>query len=182
MKRTAGLALAALFCVSIGNSSSYYVLEVRGGSRIYAADRPVQKGRVYLFHRFPDGVYMSLPATEVERVATATEPPPPERLAPGQTLYVGPALPSNGFAPAPPPVRPAAPADTSSFASGYGYYGDYGGGGGGYVPPRPPGPVSSTRIGPNGFPILAPPGSPGSTPPPIGPNGFPVLAPQPPVA
>ena len=32
------------------------------------------------------------------------------------------------------------------------------------------------RIGPNGFPILAPPGAPGGSPLPIGANGFPVLS------
>jgi len=179
MKGIAGSIFASLLVVSAAVSTTYYALEVKGGSRIYAADRPVQKGRVYLFHRFPDGVYMSLSAAEVAKVVALAEPPPPERLAPGQSVYVGPALPSNGFAPAPPPVPATAPADTTSVDSGYGYYGDYWGGGGGYVPPRPPGFVPPSRIGPNGFPILAPPGSPGSTPPPIGSNGFPILAPQP---
>jgi hypothetical protein len=41
--------------------------------------------------------------------------------------------------------------------------------------PAAPGPV--TVIGPDGLPILAPPGAPGSTPPIIGPNGTPILAP-----
>jgi hypothetical protein len=38
-----------------------------------------------------------------------------------------------------------------------------------------PGTPGSTppQIGPNGTPILAPPGAPGSTPPPVGPNGYP---------
>ena len=71
----------------------------------------------------------------------------------------------------------SAPPPDYSYDYGYGYWG-----GGGYVPPGPPpGHQVPTRIGPNGFPILAPPGSPGSVPPPIGPNGFPILAPSPPV-
>ncbi len=180
MKRAAGLLLAALLCASLGTSTTYYALEVHGVSRIYAIDPPIRKGRVYLFHRFPDGVYMSLAATEVEGVVSLTEPPPPaERLAPGQSVYVGPPLPGSGFASAPVPPPTAAPADTTYVDSGYGYS-DYSWGGGGYVPPPRPGPVPPTRIGPNGYPILAPPGSPGSRPLPIGPNGFPILAPPPP--
>ena len=47
-------------------------------------------------------------------------------------------------------------------------------------PPRPvPSPRVPSRIGPNGFPIIAPPGSPGSVPPPIGANGYPILSPPP---
>ena len=64
---------------------------------------------------------------------------------------------------------------------GYGY-GYTGYGWGGSVRPSSPAvpvaPAAATRIGPNGFPILAPRGSPGSTPPAIGPNGFPILSPQ----
>jgi hypothetical protein len=72
--------------------------------------------------------------------------------------------------------------------SGYGGYVDYGygywGGGGSIAPPRPvpPPPAGGPNIGPNGFPIIAPPGTAGSVPPPIGSNGFPIIAPQPPVA
>jgi len=177
MKTFAGLVLGCLLLASDATSSTYYALEVRGGSRIYALDRPVQKGRVYVFHRFPDGVYMSLAVSEVEKVASETEPPPAKGgLQPGQSVDVGGLVPWTGVtapAVAPPPPAPY----TGGFDSGYYGYSDYGWGGGGYVPPRP-GPVPPSRIGPNGFPILAPPGSPGSTPNPIGPNGFPVLAPQ----
>ena len=66
------------------------------------------------------------------------------------------------------------------FDSSYGY-GDYDYWGGGYVPPPRPGPVPPSRIGPNGYPILAPPGTAGSVPPPIGPNGYPIISPPPPV-
>jgi hypothetical protein len=71
-------------------------------------------------------------------------------------------------------------------AAPYSYWPPYGGG---YVSSSPffprhhfprhrPALVSQTgfpRIGPNGFPILAPPNGPGGTPLPIGSNGFPVL-------
>src|SRR5262245_15158000 len=102
MKTVAGSILTSLLVCSPGLPTSYYALQVPGRSRISAMDRPGRKGRVYLFHRYPDGVYMSLAATDVAKVVALTEPPAPERLAPGQAVYVGPALPSNGFAPAPP--------------------------------------------------------------------------------
>jgi hypothetical protein len=179
MRIAAGLALGCLLTASNAASSTYYALEVHGGSRIYALDLPVRKGKVYVFHRFPDGVYMSLSAAEVEKVASQTETPAGRGgLEPGQSMYVGGTVPWTGVtAPVAAPSAPG-PYDAVGIDSGYGYS-DYGGWGGGYTPPQRPGPVPPSRIGPNGFPILAPPGSPGSTPPPIGANGFPILAPQP---
>ena len=78
MKRAAGLVFAAILLASEGVATTYYALEVRGGSRIYALDQPVRKGRVVVFHRFPDGIYMSLTASEVEKVVSLSEPPAQE--------------------------------------------------------------------------------------------------------
>jgi hypothetical protein len=181
MKRAAGLALVAILAACEGVATSYYALEVRGGSRIYALDQPVRKGRVVLFHRYPDGVYMSLSATEVEKVVSLSEPPPQEGLAPGQSKYIG--QPMEGPNAVIPPAAPVVPQADVAMDSGYGYYGSSWGGGGYVPPPRPPVPPPFSpppRIGPNGFPILAPPGTAGSVAPPIGANGFPILAPQPP--
>lgn len=178
MNRAAGLAAGSLLAASMATSTTYYALEVHGGAHVWAVDRPVQKGRVYLFHRYPDGIYTSLAASEVEKVVSRADPPPPAGgLAPGQSLYVGPVL-SAAAAPPAQAVPPPGDVVLLDQNGGWGYSG-YEWGGGGYVPPlRPPVPVPPTRIGPNGFPILAPPGSPGSTPPPIGQNGFPILTPQ----
>jgi hypothetical protein len=180
MKRVSLLLFGGLLAAVTGLSSSYYALELKGGSRLYAVDKPVQRGRVYLFHRYPDGTYMSLPAFEVGSVSTLAEAPAPDRHAPGETLYIGPPL-SGPSAPEPPAgAGPAAPGPSEAFSTddGYGYYGWGWGGGGGSVPPSRPAPPS--RIGPNGYPILAPAGSPGSTPPPTGANGFPIISPPPP--
>ena len=184
MKVWNGLVVAGLLTASISTCTTYYALEIHGGSRVWAVDRPVQKGRVYVFHRFPDGVYTSLAATEVEKVAEQTDPPPSTGLAPGQAIYVGPALPGYAARVAAPPSAGAP--DTVVVDPGYGdsdmYWGGGYWGGGGWVPPprpQPPSPGAPTRIGPNGYPILDPPGAPGSVPPPIGSNGFPVLAPPP---
>jgi hypothetical protein len=180
MKRAAGLIFAAILAASEGVATTYYALEVRGGSRIYSLDQPVRKGRVVVFHRFPDGIFMSLTASEVEKLVSLSEPPAQEGLAPGQSMYIGSAVEGPYAAPAPAAALPSGSAPGMSMDSGYGYYGSYWGGG--YVPPpRPPMPppfAPPPRIGANGFPILAPPGSAGSIPPSIGPNGFPILSPQ----
>jgi hypothetical protein len=174
--------LASLPLTSLG----YYVLELRGGSHIYATDLPIRRGRLTLFHRFPDGVYMSLSSAEVVKVEAAKEPPPvkaAEKLAPGELRYVGGDLHGPG-ADRPPAEHPAGSEAPAYSDNGYAGYGDSYWGGGYVPPPRPvphP-PAGGPNIGPNGFPIIAPPGSPGSVPPPIGANGFPILAPQPPVA
>jgi hypothetical protein len=180
----AGLLLAVRLSASTASptSSIYYALDLRGGSRLLATDKPVRKGRVVLFHRYPDGAYVSLPAEELASIKTLDAPPPHEKpadkLAPGGTLYVGGALEGPGHEAAPAPDMTVAPHD-SVYGGDYGYY-DYGYyGGGGYVRPHPPSPGVPSRIGSNGYPIIAPPGSPGSVPNPIGPNGFPILAPSP---
>jgi hypothetical protein len=184
MKRLFWLVLAGFLgptTASLEASMSYYALELRGGSRIYSLDPPVRKGKVLLFHGYPDGTYMSLSAAEVERVSKLeAEPSPQAKLAPGATVYVGGALegPSYEVPPSPPP--PSYSVD-AGYDYGYGYTGSYWGGS---VPPTrpPPSHLPPSRIGPNGFPILAPPGSPGSAPPPVGSNGFPILSAPPPVA
>jgi hypothetical protein len=178
MKRAAGLVFASIFAASLASAATYYALQVKGGSRVYAVDEPVRKGRVMLFHRYPDGIYTSLTASEVEKVILLKEPPPPAGgLAPGQEVYIGAPLSGPNYV-APPAAAPQAVYVDPGNGYGYGYTESYWGGG--YVPPRPPvPPPPPSHIGSNGFPILAPPGSPGSVQPPIGANGFPILAPQP---
>jgi hypothetical protein len=191
MRVVAPIALAAFLifpsCLSSLSSTSYYALELRGGSRSYSLDRPVRRGRLVLFHRYPDGVYLSLAAEEVERIVfvETAAPPRPEGqgLAPGETLFIGPAVEGPGYQAPPPAEAPSGPPPGQGFDWGYGGYGYTGWWWGGSAPPRPhpgpPRPSPPALVGPNGFPILAPPGSPGSQPLPIGPNGYPILAPQP---
>lgn len=176
--RATRFALAFLLAAAAAAAETYYTLELHGGARLYALDRPVAKGKLLLFHRYPDGVYMSLAAAEVARVTESREPPPAERLAPGEVVFVGPPLEGRGRPREIPPDEAVVYGDSPGYDYPY-YYG------GGYFPPLPP-PVPPPRpprvpsnIGPNGYPILAPPGSPGSVPPPIGPNGYPILAPPP---
>ncbi|MEP6994443.1 MAG: hypothetical protein ABI968_07985 [Acidobacteriota bacterium] len=179
MKRVTSLLLAGILESSILLATPYYVLQLRGGSQVYANDRPVRRGRLVLFHSCPDGAYMSLASAEVEKVVAVAEKPPkqPEKLAPGGMVFIGPALEGPSYQPSESAAQPSTPPSTDYGSGGY-----MGWGWGGYFPaPRPPrpGPSAPSNIGSNGFPILAPPGSPGATPPRIGPNGFPVIQPQP---
>ena len=162
MKRSTWLVLAGILASYPLASMSYYVLELRGGSHIYATDVPVRKGRLTLFHRYPDGAYMSVSSSELVKVETAQEPPAAaagaEKFAPGDIRYIGGALHGPGQ---PAPQHPAPGEPPAGTDSGYGYsdYGyGYGYGSGGYVPPRPAPrpPAGGPNIGPNGFPIIAP--------------------------
>ena len=177
------LAGALAASASPAASAKYYALELKGGSRVFSVDAPVRKGRVLLFHRYPDGTYMSLAASEVEKVVAPRRPSrQPETLAPGGTVYVGNAVEGPGYAMPPAPPQPAAvPGVTWTRATDTtATTGEEAG-----ATPAAAAPAAAaalSRIGPNGFPILAPPGTPGSVPPPIGANGFPILAPPPPVA
>ncbi len=143
-------------------------IELRGNARILSIDVPVRKGRLYLFHRYPDGVYMSVPAEDVLGIASTTVD---DRATPGDTVVLGP---TGEGSPAEAAIAPATVAQPMTYTEGYpGYYG--GGCYNCYVPPvrppRPPGPLPPALVGPNGFPV-----APGAPPPnPIGPNGFPIL-------
>ena len=131
----------------------------------------MRRGRVYLFHRYPDGVYMSVAADDVRGIAVTTLD---DRPKPVETVLLEPTgegqavLPSEANAPSP-------RYDDSMYLDYYGGY--YGGYAPGRPSPRPPAPPPAL-VGSNGFPLM-----PGSPPPlPVGPNGFPIIAPQPPPA
>ncbi|HEY7111529.1 MAG TPA: hypothetical protein VIA45_01235 [Thermoanaerobaculia bacterium] len=173
MKVLLAVALLVLATPSRGDARTVHQIELRGNGRVLAKDAPVRRGRVYLFHRYPDGVYMSVAADDVRGIAVTTVD---EKPKPVETVLLGPTgegqtvLPSEANAPPAPPAD-----DDDSYFLGY-----YGGCSGCYGPvrpsPRPPAPPPAL-VGSNGFPLM-----PGSPPPlPIGPNGFPIIAPQPPV-
>jgi hypothetical protein len=175
---------AALLALSLDTGAaltqgSLFVMELKGGSRVYALDHPLQKGRTLVFHRYPDGVYTSLAADEVERIVAGAVEPRSGKMQPGDLKSLGPMSEGPGRDPNAP--APQATSYEPTVMDDYGYWGYGWGGGGRPRPPRPPGPVPTPLpIGPNGFPIIAPPGTPGSTPPPIGQNGFPIISPPPP--
>jgi hypothetical protein len=183
MRRPLLAALAALFAAAALSAGSLFVLKLKSGARVFALDRPVEKGHVLVFHRHPDGVFTSIPADEVEKIAPTSSADRTEKFAPGELMVLG----RDVEGPTPERAAPAPPAPNrpAYYPPDY-HYGMYWGFGPGFGhrhrPMRPP--IDNLRVpalvGPNGFPIIAPPGSPGSTPLPIGPNGFPMIPPLPP--
>ena len=79
MKLFAGFGLAGLLASSLLASMPYYALELRDGSRVFAKDVPVRRGRVVMFHRYPDGVYVSLAAGDLQKVVTMEAAPEKNR-------------------------------------------------------------------------------------------------------
>jgi hypothetical protein len=146
-------------------------LHLRGDSRILSLDMPVRKGSVLLFHRYPDGVLLSVPAADVLGVSKTEIPTNVEGLRVSETILLGPTGEGQRTEAAPPeiPQEPTTFLDLGYADYGYGY-----GCCSGPHPPRP-GPLPPALVGPNGYPM-----APGTKPLPIGPNGFPILAPTPP--
>jgi hypothetical protein len=167
--------LIAFGCATVVSAGSLYVLELKGGARVFALDRPLEKGRVLVFHRHPDGVFTSISAAEVARIAPASTADRIEKFQPGDLMVLGHDV--EG------PVNEAGPRSSSPPASGAAYstpdygYGGYGmywgyGTGGGRRPTLPPPPrlLPPPLVGPNGYP--------GTPQLPIGPNGFPEPQPR----
>jgi hypothetical protein len=168
--RRALAILIVLGCAAVVSGGSLYVLELKGGARVFALDRPLEKGRVLVFHRHPDGVLTSLPAAEVVRIAPAAAADRTEKLQPGDLMVLGhdvegPVPESAG----PPPAPPPAAAVYEMPAYDYGVYGSYGAGSAHriIISPRPPRLLPTPLVGPNGFP--------GTHQLPIGSDGFPDL-------
>jgi len=171
MKRLvrAGLVLFLAACPILARTVQQ--LHLPGDSRILSLDTPVRKGGVLLFHRYPDGVLLSVPAADVLGVSKTEIPTNVEGLRVSETILLGPTGEGHRTEAAP---QTTAQEPTTSLEPGYA---DYGYGYGCCSVPRPPrpGPLPPALVGPNGYPM-----APGTKPLPIGPNGFPILAPTPP--
>lgn len=169
-----GLLATALFLLALPAAAparTARLIELRGHARILALDEPVLKGRVFLFHRYPDGVFVSVPAAEVLGIATTTiaaEKTEKARFLAGETILLGP----TGEGPS--EQRKPSGAEEQILPP-YSDYPDFFYSSIGCCsapqPARPERPLAPALVGPNGYP-----GTPTRE---IGPNGFPVLAPSP---
>ena len=161
MKRSLLISLLAFNLTSFATAQTIYEIDLRGHMSLLSNDRPIQRGRVALFHRYPDGVFLSIPEDEIVRVVTASASPSSKTLLPGEAIDVGPTGGGN-----PPDLpTPEGSAGTAP-ASDSGPYGPmnssyYGYGGSGYGGSR------SNGMGPRLGTVAAPPA--------MGPNGFPTM-------
>src|SRR6202162_452110 len=152
MRRHFLLALLGFSFASLVTAQRVYQIDLRGNARLLSRERPAQKGRLALFHRHPDGVFLSVPEQEIVRV-TELANLASKALLPGEAIDVGP---TGGFqeiareaSAAPEPGNASRP-DGSMTPGGYGGPPRSGGGGGGAgggsrSPPRPPNRVPDAR-------------------------------------
>jgi hypothetical protein len=89
MRRCFLLALLGFSFVSLATAQTVYQIDLRGNVRLLSMDRPVHKGRLALFHRHSDGVYLSVPDQEIVRV-TELANLASKVLLPGEAIDVGP--------------------------------------------------------------------------------------------
>jgi hypothetical protein len=174
--RRAFTILIAFGCAAVVSAGSLYVLELKGGARVFALDRPLEKGRILVFHRHPDGVFTSISSVEVARIAPASAADRTEKFQPGELMVLGhdvegPVSESGAPSLAPPAARAAYSMPDYGYGS-YVFYGTFGNGGGHRpsLPTPAPRPLPPPLVGPNGYP--------GTPQRPIGSNGFPIIAPQ----
>jgi len=171
MRRYFLLALLGFSFASFAAAQRVYQIDLRGNARLLSRDRPVQKGRLALFHRHPDGVFLSVPEQEIVRVTELANlaSKAPQR---GEAIDVGPTGGNDRFqvtAPEAPGPGNASGLYGPMTPGSYGYGGaprSGGGAGVGGFSAVPP------LAAPNGFPL-----SPGATPPVVGPNRFPTMVP-----
>jgi hypothetical protein len=162
MKSSFFISLFGLSLSSLVTAQTIFQVDLRGHASLLSNDRPVQRGRLALFHRYPDGVFLSVPEDEIVRVVTASASPSSKTLLPGEAIDVGPT--GGGHPPDLPTQEGSAGTAPASDSGPYGpmnssYY-DYGSSprnGMGMGPGRGPiGPVviAPPVIGPNGYPTM----------------------------
>jgi len=161
MKRYLLISLLGLSLTSLAAAQTIYEVDLRGHMSLLSNDRPIQRGRLALFHRYPDGVFLSIREDEIVQVVTASASPSIKTLLPGEAVDVGPT--GGGHPrdlPAPEESAGTAPAsDSEPYGSmNLGYYGYGGSGYGGSrfngMGPRLGTVAPPSAMGPNGFPTM----------------------------
>jgi len=82
------------------SAATVYRIELAGGEIAWAKDQPRDTGTALLFHRYPDGLLVSVKRADVKRLSTAPAPAGAARgPRPGKDLIVlGPTGPGSGSA------------------------------------------------------------------------------------
>jgi hypothetical protein len=141
MKRNFLPAVLGFSFASFATAQTVYQIDLRGNTRLVSRDRPVYQGRLALFHRHPDGVFLSVPEQEIVRV-TESANLASRALLPGEAIDVGPTGGNDrSQVAAPEASAPAEPGNASSY--GGPPRNGRGTGMGGVAPPPPVGAMPS---------------------------------------
>src|SRR5258708_29434410 len=89
MLRRLWSALLLFSLAAVSRAATVRLIELRGHARMLAVDEPILKGRVFVFHRYPDGVFLSVAAEDVFGVATTTVADE-KRLPTDEPIFLGP--------------------------------------------------------------------------------------------
>lgn len=108
---------------SFAKAQSVYEIDLRDHANYLSTDRPIERGRVVVFHRYPDGALLSIQKDEVARVARVPGGGANRALAPGEAIDVGPTANfERQEAPAPAPEQ-SGTITPPAYAGGGGYGG-----------------------------------------------------------
>jgi hypothetical protein len=67
-----------------------YRIELAGNAIVWSQDRPQQTGASVVFHRYPDGLLMSVKSSDVRRLSLSKlQRPASKELAPGEKIDIG---------------------------------------------------------------------------------------------
>src|SRR5262249_6671408 len=66
-----------------------YRLELAGGGVLWSKDAPMQSGSVVTFHRYPDGVLLSIRRTDLTKVVITKPEPTAAPGKPGAVVDIG---------------------------------------------------------------------------------------------
>jgi hypothetical protein len=141
MRRYLLLALLGFSFASVATTQTVYQIDLRGNARLLSRERPVHKGHLALFHRHPDGVFLSVPEQEIVRV-TELANLASKALLPGEAIDVGPTG-GNDRSHVTAPEASAAPGPGNASSYGGAPRNGRGAGVGGFAATRPMGPMPS---------------------------------------
>jgi hypothetical protein len=89
MRRFLLVSSIGVFVSSLAAAQSVYLIELQDHAHIFSGDRPIDTGRIVLFHQYPDGTLLSIQKGEIVRVARVPAAAPARALLPGDAIDVG---------------------------------------------------------------------------------------------
>lgn len=89
MRRILLVSFAGVLLSGLAAAQSIYEIDLQDHANYLSSDRPIERGRVVVFHRYPDGALLSIQKDEVARVARVPAGAMNRALMPGEAIDVG---------------------------------------------------------------------------------------------